>query len=99
VRLSLLFLAVLAGGVLISVVYRFSHEWLMVDQCLSAKHGSFDYSRMSCDLETNHPYVPYHVRHPRDKQAALVAFILVAAFLSGYVYSTRNHKKKESVPK
>jgi len=87
-------LALVAAGVLISVVYRFSHEWLMVDRCLSAEHGSFDYSSMKCDLETNHPYVAYQVRHPRDKQNALVAFVSIAVFLSGYCYSRTDHKKK-----
>jgi hypothetical protein len=86
-RPSFLFLALVAGCALIFVTYRFSHEEWMVDDCLSAQHGSFDYSKMSCDLEENHPYIPYHVRHPRDSLIALVAFVSFALFLSGYWYS------------
>jgi hypothetical protein len=93
-RLWFMLLALVAAGVLISVVYRFSDEWLVVDRCLSANHGSFDYSSMKCDVETNHPYVPYQLRHPRDKHTALVAFAFFAVFLTGYSYSRIADKKK-----
>lgn len=83
-KLGFLLVAFLAGCFLVSVVYRYSHEESMVDQCLSANHGSFDYSNMSCDLVTNHPYIPYQVRHPHDKKVALAAFVSLAVFLSGY---------------
>ncbi len=92
-RLAFMVLALVAVGVLISVVYRFSHEWLMIDRCLSATHGSFDYSSMKCDLETNHPYVPYQARHPHDQQIAGFAFGF-AAFFSGCWYSRTYNKKK-----
>ena len=82
--MSFLLLTVLAAGSLISVAYRYSREWLIVDRCLSDKHGSFDYLNMSCDLETNHPYIPYHVRHPRDEEVALLSFVSFAVFLLGY---------------
>ncbi len=88
-----LLLTVVTAGVLVSVAYRFSHEELMVDRCLSAKHGSFDYTAMKCDLETNHPYISYQERHPRDKETALVAFVSFAMFLSGYCYSRTATKK------
>jgi hypothetical protein len=90
-------LALLAGVALISVTYRFSREWLMVDRCLSALHGSFDYSNMSCDLQTNHPYILYQLRHPRDEWIALVALISLALALSGYFYSRTNHKRSDSM--
>ena len=67
-RLGLFLFALLAGFVLASVTYRFSREEFIVDNCLSAKHGSFDYAKMSCDLAENHIYIPCEVRHPHDKQ-------------------------------
>ena len=88
-RIAFLALALLAGGVFISVSFRFLLEEKKVDDCLSAKHGSFDYSTKSCDLETNHPYVPYSARHPLDKRVALIAFLCCIAFLSGYFYTKR----------
>jgi hypothetical protein len=88
-RIVFLVLALLAAGVFISVSFRFLHEEKKVDDCLSAKHGSFDYSTMSCDLETNHPYVPYSVRHPRDERIAPIAFLCSIAFLSGYFFTKR----------
>jgi hypothetical protein len=89
-----LLLTLFTAGVLVSVAYRFSREELMVDRCLSANHGSFDYSTMKCDLEANHPFVPYQVRHPRDKQVALIAFISFAVFVSGYCSSRTSPTKK-----
>jgi hypothetical protein len=94
-KMFFVFLTVIAALVLVSVTYRFSREWLMVDRCLSDEHGSFDYSRMSCDLETNHPYIPYHVRHPRDKQTALIAGAFFAAFLSAYWFSRANRSNSD----
>jgi hypothetical protein len=82
--LAFLLLTLAAAGFLLFLVYRFSHEELMIDRCLSGSHGSFDYSRMECDLETNHPYIPYQARHLRDKMTALVALISFAVFGSGY---------------
>ncbi len=93
VRLGTLLLAFLAACGLASVIYRFSREEFIVDRCLSANHGSFNYSNMSCDLETNHPYIPYQVRYPRDKETALVALVSFAVFLSAYVYMKRAMKK------
>lgn len=85
----LLVLALVSLAFLASILFRFSREEMMVDRCLSGKHGSFDYSTMSCDLEENHPYVPYAVRHPRDELGAVVAFISSAAFLLG-LWRVRN---------
>ncbi len=90
VRISFLLLAIFSAGVLISVSYRFSHEWVIVDRCLSDKHGSFDYSRMSCDLETNHPYIAYSVRNPHDKQIAVLSFLSFTMFVSGWFYRRTN---------
>jgi hypothetical protein len=66
------------------VTYRFSREEFIVDNCLSAKHGSFDYAKMSCDLEENHAYVPYQARHPHDKQIAIGSLIILAALALGH---------------
>jgi hypothetical protein len=83
-RLSFLLFAVLSAGSLMFVTYRYSREELIVDRCLSDEHGSFDYFKMSCDLETNHPYIPYQTRHPRDKQTAMLSSVSFAVFLFGY---------------
>jgi hypothetical protein len=84
IRWGFLFLAIIAGCFVISVPYRYLHEQRVIDDCLSGKHGSFDYSSMSCDLNENHHYVPYRVRHPHDKSIALIAVLAFALFLSGY---------------
>jgi len=93
VRLWFLLLALLSACFLIYVTFRFSREELMVDRCLSAKHGSVNYSNMTCDLETNHPYVSYQVRHPHDKRTAVLALVSFVAFLSGYCYTRTNQKR------
>ncbi len=97
VRISFLLLAIFSAGVLISVSYRFLHEEVMVDQCLSGKHGSFDYSSMSCDLETNHPYIAYSVRNPHDRQIAVLSFLSFVVFVSRWFYR-RTKAGKLSTP-
>jgi hypothetical protein len=76
--------AVLSAALVLGVVFRFSREELLVDDCLSARRGSFDYLAMTCDLENNHLYVPYQTRHPNDKRMALVGLVSMLAFLIGY---------------
>lgn len=72
------FLFALAGVLAsASVSYRFLHEELIVDRCLSGQHGSFDYSMMSCDLNDNHTYMPYAARHPRDLPIFAVGLLLL----------------------
>jgi hypothetical protein len=92
VRLWFLRLAILAACFLIFDAYRFSREELMVDRCLSAYHGSFNYSNMTCDLETNHPYVSYQVRHPLDKWFAALALICFVPFFWSYYHERTNQK-------
>ncbi len=87
VRLWFLLLALLTALFLISLTYRFLREELMIDRCLSANHGSVDYSNMTCDVERNHPYVSYEARHPHDKRTAALALVSFVAFLSGYCYA------------
>lgn len=48
------------------LAHRFVHEERIVDECLSDRHRSFDYSAMTYYLHANHVYVPYRVRHPHD---------------------------------
>ena len=93
VRLWFLLLAFLAAYFVTSVAYRFLREQWMVDRCLSAYHGSVNYSNMTCDLETNHPYVSYRVRHPHDKRTATLALVSFAALVSGYFYTRINQKR------
>src|SRR5438876_3907718 len=83
-RLGFLLLAVLVLLFPVRVAYRYVHEQALVDDCLSRKHGSFDYSTMSCDLKENHAYVPYRVRHPHDKFNAIAALIIFTIFLWTY---------------
>jgi hypothetical protein len=92
-RVGLLLPAIVAAVFLMLVTYRFLREELVVDRCLSASHGSFDYSTMSCDLQNNHPYVSYGSRHPHDKQIALVSFVAFWLFLVG-MWQTRAGKIK-----
>jgi hypothetical protein len=85
-RSFLIFLAFVAAYFLISITYRIGHEEFVVDQCLSGLHGSFDYAKMSCDLEENHSYIPYLTRHPRDGKNFLLALISLVASLLAYRY-------------
>jgi len=85
-RSLLLALTLIAGAAFSFVAYRFLHEEYVVDECLSGRHGSFDYTTMSCDLEENHSYISYWTRHPHDELTALTALVSFALFLSGYVY-------------
>jgi hypothetical protein len=86
-RTLFLLLALVAACSLSFLTYRFFREEFMVDRCLSTYHGSFNYSNMVCDLETNHPYVPYQVRHPNDAALVLVSFV---SLLLGFYYARPN---------
>jgi hypothetical protein len=92
VRLSFLMLVLLPACFLIFVTCRYLKEEWMVDRCLSAHHGSFDYSNMTCDLETNHPYVSYEARHTLDEWGATVALVCFFLFLLGYFHKGANWK-------
>ena len=53
-----------------------------VDQCLELG-GSFDYGEMRCDLEVDHPFVPFADRHPmlvRLAQAGALVIVALAVF-------------------
>ena len=52
-------------------------EFLAEDSCLDSG-GSFDYSRMVCDTEANHPFVPYAHRHPAAVGVGVVGVVSVA---------------------
>lgn len=83
-RIGLLLSAILTAFFALSIGYRYLHEQWIIDDCLSGKHGSFNYSTMSCDLRESHPYVSYNVRHSRDPLMAEIAFVSFAAFMWGY---------------
>jgi hypothetical protein len=68
----------------ILVSFRYVREQLVVDDCLSGKHGSFDYSNMVCDLGANHPYISYATRHPNDKAIVMTTLFVLALSVSGY---------------
>ena len=84
IQKMLLLVALFTAGILVYTSYSYLHEQVIVDRCLSANHGSFDYSKMSCDLETNHPYVPYLARHPHAKQVFLLALIVLATSFTAH---------------
>ena len=86
VRVWFLLPASVAAYFVISVGFRYLHEQFVIDRCLSSKHGSFDYSKMSCDVETNHPYISYQGRHPHDKQNFLLALVSFGACVLAYRY-------------
>jgi len=63
---------------------RFFHQEVVVDNCLSGRHGSFDYSNMTCDLQENHPYVSYNTRHPYHRALTEGSAALVVLSLLGF---------------
>lgn len=58
----------------------YAREIMLVDRCLDSG-GSFDYVRMSCDLEANHPYVSHGERNIITMTAALAALLVAGAYL------------------
>lgn len=86
VKFALLLLILFSGITFSVVTYRYLHEQNLVDDCLSDKHGSFDYSTMTCDLENNHAYIPYEKRHPHDESVALVAIGAIVILLPIYIF-------------
>jgi len=93
-RSALLALAIAPLCCFIFVGQRFLHEERIVDDCLSAKHGSFDYSTMSCDTNENHPYVPYSVRHPHDGLIAWVSPSVLVLLFSVDWYARQRKRNK-----
>ena len=83
-RSAWLAVALIPACFLIFVTHRFVHEERMVDDCISARHGSFDYTKMSCDLNENHPYVAYSERHPADKLIFWVSSSVLVLCVSTY---------------
>jgi len=81
---GLLLVALAAALVAIAVPFRYMREQSVVDDCLSKKHSSFDYATISCDVNENHPYVPYGMRHRHDVPVALTALIAFARLITSY---------------
>jgi len=59
VRFIFLTLAIIPLAVLVFVAV---DDFLVVDRCMDGG-GSFDYSRMECNHESSHPFVPFLDRH------------------------------------
>jgi hypothetical protein len=97
--LALLVPALLLAYLLLSIGYRYAREQRMVDDCLLRMHGSFDYATMRCDLEQNHPYVPYKKRHPDDPLIAVVAGITLVAILLNYQFAIPPRKQFAMPPR
>jgi hypothetical protein len=55
----------------------YASEWLAVDSCLDSG-GSFDYGTMKCDHTTNHPYVPFDLRHPGMMRSLQIRALFLA---------------------
>jgi len=91
--LALLVPALLSAYFLLAIGYRYAKEQRMVDDCLSRMHGSFDYATMTCDLEQNHPYVPYRKRHPDDARNAIGAGVRLAAIVLNYHFAMPPRKQ------
>jgi hypothetical protein len=89
VRKTFLLLAVLGALISGSIAYRYLQEDISVDECLDVRQGSFDYSKMSCDLTRSHAYIPYKLRHPYDETIVLTAAFGVIVFGVAFLF-TRN---------
>ncbi|HJU70188.1 MAG TPA: hypothetical protein VJ650_18275 [Gemmatimonadaceae bacterium] len=61
----------------------YAREFWLVDQCLSLG-GSFDYARMTCDLDETHAYIPFASRHNGIAMRFAVGLALLGA--AGYTH-------------
>jgi hypothetical protein len=52
-----------AAAILATTVRTYVQEFSAADVCLD-RGGSFDYTRMVCDHQLSHPFVPFSTRHP-----------------------------------
>jgi hypothetical protein len=84
--------ALVASLILASGAYSYFRESEDVDACLDAQHGSFDYQKMVCDLNENHPYVLYETRHPGEKFKGVMAFVVVLASFGSYVLARKSRR-------
>jgi hypothetical protein len=89
-RIVFLSLAIVAALVMGLVVFRFLSEDTLVDMCLDVQHGSFDYSKMVCDTNENHPYVAYGIRHPHDRAVGTAALLGILLSSSGYIWTKKS---------
>lgn len=85
-------LALVCACSFIAVAARYEREDLDVEYCMDVAHGSYNYSSMTCDTESNHPYVAYSARHPYDSLWALISGLAAAGFIAGYKRSSRTSK-------
>lgn len=53
----------------------FMYEQSSVNDCLSSG-GSFNYSLMACDMDNQHPFVPYMARHPLAVNGGMLVAVL-----------------------
>ena len=84
VRSVWLVLLVAATSVVALIGWSYADEFLAVDSCLDSG-GSFDYTRMVCDHEESHPFIPYSHRHPLAVVSALAA-VVVAVSAAGAIH-------------
>jgi hypothetical protein len=89
-------LAIIAALLLLFLSYRRLREEIIVDHCLSGLHGSFDYSKMACDLESNHTYSSYDTRHPYDAPIFALALGTIVTALFAYLRSRTKRKERDS---
>jgi hypothetical protein len=83
---------VLLGSLLIGIVaVSYVREFLAVDSCLDGG-GSFDYSRMECDHQSNHPFIRYSVRHPSAEFIATFGGLIAVGGLALVVWCFKRRR-------
>lgn len=73
VKTLVILILVLPAVILVGLYVR---EWFQVDACLD-RGGSFNYTKMTCDLAVSHPYIPFLARH-----RAFTILVLLSACLA-----------------
>ena len=76
------------------LILTWAPEWLAADRCLDAG-GSFDYARMECDFNSNHPYVPFAARHWRLVETVPLAILGSAVCLAAAIARIWSMRRRE----
>lgn len=71
---------VILVGAPLFLMFSYLREALLVDSCLDSG-GSFDYSRMICDRQVSHVFIPYSQRHFTSIIATSLGTVIAAAYL------------------
>ena len=71
---------VILVGAPLFLSFGYVREALLVDSCLDSG-GSFDFSRMICDRQVGHVFIPYSQRHFTFIIATSLGTVLAVAYL------------------